>query len=52
MCNSLIFFSLENDLDQQNPNEEGPDIYEDCEARMFNDKGELVMTFLLCYLHL
>ncbi|CAD6239740.1 unnamed protein product [Miscanthus lutarioriparius] len=28
----------ENDLDQQNPNEDGPDIYEDDEARMFNDK--------------
>jgi hypothetical protein len=45
VSNGLIFFSIENDLDQQNPNEDGPDIYEDDEARMFNDKGELVKTF-------
>ncbi|CAD6342287.1 unnamed protein product [Miscanthus lutarioriparius] len=31
----------ENDLDKLNPNEDCPDIYEDDEARMFNDKGEL-----------
>jgi hypothetical protein len=36
---------MENDLDQQNSNEDGPNIYENDEARMFNDKGELGRTF-------
>jgi hypothetical protein len=49
LSNGLIFFSIENNLDQQNPNEDGPNIYMDGEARMFNDKGELVRTFLLYY---
>ena len=44
MRNVLLIYLIENDLDEQNPCEDDPDIYLDDEARVFNDEGELVMT--------
>jgi hypothetical protein len=42
--------SVENDLDQQNPSEDGPDVYEDDEARVFHNKGELVVKYTIAYI--
>ena len=44
MRNVLLICLIENDLDEQNPCEDDPDIYLDDEARVFNDEDELVMT--------
>ena len=41
MCNVLLICLIENDLDEQNPCEDDPDIYLDDEARVFHDRGNL-----------
>jgi hypothetical protein len=46
-----LYFPTENDLDRQNPNEDGADVYEDDEARVFHDKGGLVSKYILLHIY-